>query len=66
MGSVRNCLSVRLSVIWDLRGRERGNVAWERPATELRGVPEDKEEEEKEKSDPHDEEWNALLFPKRE
>lgn len=67
MGSVRNRPSVMLdmSVIWDLRGRERGSVAWERPATELRGVPEDREEAQEDKSDPCQEEWSALLLPKR-
>lgn len=66
MGSVTNWPSVKLdmSVIWDLRGRERGSVAWERPAMELRGVPEDREEAEEDESDPRDEEWNALLLPK--
>lgn len=60
---MRNGPSVKLdmSVISDLRGRERGSVAWERPATELRGVPEEAEEDE---SVPHDEAWNALLLPK--
>lgn len=67
MRSVRIWPSVKpdKSDIWDLRGSERGSVACERPATELRGVPEDREEAEENESDPREEEWSALLLPKR-